>query len=285
VRIGEASHPGPTHQNTDVEGGIPQDGLAAEATITTEDSDVDSDNDTGSSPAQMEPDSHNEPTPVPPTTLRPTPTDKEKDQPTPSRNKALITEFLGTWMPNGTFRVSPLDDGTMTIIMGNSGGKLKPWGFSGHTIDGNRLDSATSLITEEHADMVLITEGHITQNTASMIEEHSRQHHCQALVAPASTMVEATAGTIHETAKDPAAGIAAILSPALAARVRGPAQKLASGRVLHFALGDGTNATTDERLTHIVVVYGVSGERSETGARATLAKLAAVPRNVFDENP
>lgn len=88
-------------------------------------------------------------------------------------------------------------------------------------------------------------------------------------------MVEATAGTIHETAKDPAAGIAAILSPALAARVRGPAQKLASGRVLHFALGDGTNATTDERLTHIVVVYGVSGERSETGARATLAKLVA----------
>ena len=102
--------------------------------------------------------------------------------------------------------------------------------------------------------MKLQSEGNITQDIATMIEEHSRPHSpCTTKFAPTS---HNTAKAIDEYGdpkrRDPAAGITAILSPDLALRVQGPAQKLASGRLLYFALGDGESPDTDYKTTHVI---------------------------------
>jgi hypothetical protein len=96
-----------------------------------------------------------------------------------------VRTFLGEWVgPN-----NPLNETGrhLRVIAANFGGKIKPWGDSGQPISENRADAAKELIRMQHADMVLITEGHIDQSVASMIEEHGRVYNYRAIVAPTST--------------------------------------------------------------------------------------------------
>jgi hypothetical protein len=119
-----------------------------------------------------------------------------------------------------------------------------------------------------------------------MIEEHGRVYNYRAIVAPTSTNTAKAIDEFGDTTKrTPSAGVAAFLSPELAKRVRGPAEKLASGRVLHFTLGDGESPAQDRSPTHVVVVYGLSGESSKSGARAALAKNVAKELTGILENP
>ena len=125
--------------------------------------------------------------------------------------------------------------------------------------------------------IVLLSEGHITQDIAAKIEEHSRaRSYCKAIYAPTSHNTAKAIGEYGDPKRrGPAAGVTALLSPDLTLRVRGPAQKLASGHLLHFVLGDDESPGTDHKLTHVIVAYGVSGESRASGARASLAKQVA----------
>jgi len=154
---------------------------------------------------------------------------KRKHKPDPN-----CQQFLGEWIG----QVNPLNHPShLRVTFANFGGKLKPWGASGHTISDNRLDASKELLRLKRVDMVLLTEGHIDGPTASMIEEHGRTYNYHAIVAPTSANTAQAIEEFGDTSKrTPSAGVAALLSPELAKRVRGPAQKLASGRVLHFTL-------------------------------------------------
>jgi hypothetical protein len=108
----------------------------------------------------------------------------------------------------------------------------------------------------------------------------------RAIVAPTSDNTARAIDEFGDTSKrTPSAGVVALLSPELAKRVRGPAQKLASGRVLHFILGDGESPSQDKQPTHVIVAYGVSGESSRSGARAALAKNVAKELTTILNNP
>ena len=191
--------------------------------------------------------------------------------------------FLGKWV-GGT---NPLSlPSNLKVAAANYGGKLKPWGESGHTISENRLGPSMELLRGKHADMILIVEAHANDPVASQVEEHGRMYNYFAIVAPTSTNTAKAIDEFGDASKrTPSAGVAALLSPELAKRVRGPAQKLASGRVLHFILGDGESPAQDKFPTHVVVAYGLSGESSRSGARAALAKNVAKELTTILKNP
>ena len=85
---------------------------------------------------------------------------------------------------------------------------------------------ALSTPTHGFAGMALLSEGHVTQDIATMIEEHSRaRSHCKAVSAPTSHNTAKAIGEYGDLKRrDPAAVVTALLSPDLALRVRGPAQ-------------------------------------------------------------
>jgi hypothetical protein len=224
---------------------------------------------------EVDPTLHSEP--IQPTIIKVS-QGKRKNKPDQS-----CKSFLGQWLG----KTSPLSlPSYLRVIAANCGGKLNPWGDSGLTFSENRLDAAMELIRWKHADIVLLSEGHITQQIASNIEEHGRMYNYRAIVAPTSDNTARAIDEFGDTSKrTPSAGVVALLSPELAKRVRGPAQKLASGRVLHFTLGDGESPAQDKQPTHVVVAYGLSGESSRSGARAALAKNVAKELTTILNNP
>jgi hypothetical protein len=245
---------------------IRRDGLTDYATMVDEEETDDDDNQEETTYAQED----DGPEHVLPVSLKP-PGGRRK------HNKHAIASlkeaFIGHWKSHGTTQIDPLQTGHLRTLAGNCGGRLTPWGTSGHTIK-NRLDAAMQIIIHGVADMILLSEGHITQDVAKMIEEHARFHGgYKPLIAPTSQLTADALGEYGDPRKkDPAAGVAALLSPKLAERVRGPAEKLASGRILHFTIGDGATPSEDVCPTHVIVVYGVSGESCTSGARASWHK-------------
>jgi hypothetical protein len=108
----------------------------------------------------------------------------------------------------------------LRVVAANYGGKLKPWGESGHTISENRLDPSMELIRWKHADMILLAECHAEQPVASQMEEHGRLYNYFAIVAPTSTNTAKAIDEFGDASKrTPSAGVAALLSPELAKRV------------------------------------------------------------------
>ena len=227
-------------------------------------------------------DDDEQPTEVPPVNIN----TKNIGPTTTIENQAILARIIGTWVPTGNDFKDPLKNNSMRILAANAGGNLNPWAPSNHSKE-NRLEDGALLISLKHCDMLLLSEGHINQDTADLIEEHAnRRGLYRALISPTSLLTAIAIdefGDLHH--KDSAAGVAALLSPNLASRVRGPAQKLASGRVLHFTIGDGKTPALDICPTHVIVAYGVSGEGGKSGARATMAKLVANEIDTILSNP
>ena len=106
--------------------------------------------------------------------------------------------------------------------------------------------------------------------------EYASEKGCRTIITPTSDMAAAALDEYgDEVMKDPAAGIAAIMKPQLAARLRGKPKRSISGRLLHLTFGDGQLPKDDKNPLHVIAVYGLSGEARETGARASLAQTLA----------
>ena len=60
-------------------------------------------------------------------------------------------------------------------------------------------------------------------------------------------------------ARDPAAGIVAVISQELNDRLRGRPDRSISGRLLHLTFGDGLSPETDNGKLHVIACNGLSG--------------------------
>ena len=154
---------------------------------------------------------------------------------------------------------------------------MNPWTAGVKYRVENRLNNMAKIIKEGGGDLVLAVEGHVTLSAAPDIQAWARIEKCEAVVAPTSTTAAAALDEHGETgARDPAAGIEAVMSRELNERLRGRPERSISGRLLHLTFGDGPSPEADNRKIHVIACYGLFGAMTKNGARADMARRLAV---------